>query len=70
LLNRRKTSIILLLVENPTLRQPLFQLIIKTFASDENVLKSNGTEVADADGVPLVFKMKQLKGVSLHNLIK
>ena len=35
LLNRRKTSIILLLVENPTLRQPLFQLIIKRLLVDE-----------------------------------
>jgi len=25
----------------------------------KNVLKSNGIEVADADGVPLVFKMRQ-----------
>jgi len=45
---------------------PLFQLLLERFTADKNVLKSNGTEVAGADGVPLVFKMKQLKGVSIH----
>jgi len=48
---------------------PLFQLLLERFTADKNVLKSNGTEVAGADGVPLVFKMKQLKGVSIYNLL-
>ncbi|MBL4679321.1 MAG: hypothetical protein JKY88_01205 [Pseudomonadales bacterium] len=42
---------------------------MERFTADKNVLKGNGTEVAGADGVPLVFKMKQLKGVSIHNLL-
>jgi hypothetical protein len=33
-------------------------------------LKGNGTEVAEAVGVPLAFKMEQLKGVSIHNLLQ
>ncbi|MDC9722202.1 MAG: hypothetical protein PSN34_05445 [Urechidicola sp.] len=67
---RTIVCLIPIIVENPTLLQPLFQLLSERFTADKNVLKSNGTEVDGADGVPLVFKMEQLKGVSLHNLLQ
>jgi hypothetical protein len=37
--------------------------------SASNVLKVDVTEVEKCGGVASAFKMKQLKGVSIHNLL-
>ena len=39
-------------------KQPLNPQVQKRFTAEKSVLKGNGTEVAEADGVPLAFKMK------------
>lgn len=44
--------------------------LFKTFASESNVLKVDVTEVDKSCGVVSTFKMKQLKGVSIHKLLQ